>query len=52
MRRQGPVCEPRQLSMKEKERLSRGYIRALAGVPGPEIDIPAPDMYTDAQVMA
>lgn len=46
------VCEPRQLSMKEKERLSRGYIRALAGVLGPEIDIPAPDMYTDAQVMA
>ena len=37
---------------ERKRRISRGYIRALANVLGPEIDIPAPDMYTDARVMA
>lgn len=48
----GVVCDPRRMSKKEKERLSRGYIRALGSVLGPELDIPAPDVYTDAQVMA
>ncbi|MEW5783912.1 MAG: Glu/Leu/Phe/Val dehydrogenase [Bacillota bacterium] len=46
------VCDPRQLSLKEKERVSRGYVRAMGNVLGPETDIPAPDVYTDAQVMA
>lgn len=45
------VCDPRQMSLKEKERVSRGYIRAMGSILGPEIDIPAPDVYTDAQVM-
>jgi glutamate dehydrogenase len=46
------VCDPRKLSLKEKERVSRGYVRAMGSVLGPETDIPAPDVYTDAQVMA
>ncbi len=48
----GVICDPRNMSLKEKERVSRGYIRAMANFLGPEIDIPAPDVYTDAQVMA
>ncbi|MCD6321130.1 hypothetical protein J7L84_02660, partial [Candidatus Bipolaricaulota bacterium] len=34
------------------ERLSRGYIRALGHYIGPEIDVPAPDVYTNPQIMA
>ncbi len=48
----GVVCNPKEMSKGELERLSRGYIRALAHYIGPEIDVPAPDVYTDAQVMA
>ena len=48
----GVVCHPKELSPGELERLSRGYIRAVAPIVGPEIDIPAPDVYTNAQVMA
>jgi len=48
----GVVCDPRKLSRKELERLSRGYIRAIASSIGSKIDIPAPDVYTNAQVMA
>lgn len=46
------VCDPRQMSLREKEKVSRSYIRALGTILGPETDIPAPDVYTDAQVMA
>jgi glutamate dehydrogenase len=46
------VCDSRKLSLKEKERVSRGYVRAMGEILGPETDIPAPDLYTDAQVMA
>lgn len=46
------VCDPREMSQGELERLSRGYVRALREVMGPEQDIPAPDLYTDAQIMA
>ncbi|MBO8141319.1 MAG: Glu/Leu/Phe/Val dehydrogenase [Firmicutes bacterium] len=48
----GVVCNPKALSRGELERLSRGYVRAIAPIIGPERDIPAPDVYTDAQVMA
>ncbi len=48
----GVIVNPRELSAHELERLSRGYIRALADVIGPEIDIPAPDVYTDPTIMA
>lgn len=45
-------CNPKELSRGELERLSRGYIRAVAQIIGPEKDIPAPDVYTNPQVMA
>jgi glutamate dehydrogenase (NADP+) len=42
---------PRELSRAELERLSRAYVHAFARVIGPERDIPAPDVYTNALVM-
>jgi glutamate dehydrogenase (NAD(P)+) len=48
----GVVCNPKEMSRGELERLSRGYIRALGHYIGPQIDIPAPDVYTNPQVMA
>jgi len=48
----GVVCNPKELSASELERLSRGYIRALGHYIGPEIDVPAPDVYTTPQIMA
>lgn len=48
----GVICNPKKLSKGELERLSRGYIRAIAPIVGPEKDIPAPDVYTNPQVMA
>ena len=48
----GVVCNPKELSPGELERLSRGYIRALGHYVGPETDISAPDVYTTPQIMA
>jgi glutamate dehydrogenase (NADP+) len=48
----GVVVNPKELSHNELERLSRGYIRQLADVIGPDVDIPAPDVYTNEQIMA
>src|SRR6476469_5702350 len=48
----GVVCDPKKLSMGEKERLTRRYTAELLPVIGPNHDIPAPDVGTDAQVMA
>ena len=48
----GVVCNPKELSEGELERLSRGFIRAIADVLGPEVDVPAPDVYTTPQIMA
>lgn len=48
----GVICNPKQMSAGELERLSRAYVRALAGVIGPEQDVPAPDVYTTPQIMA
>ena len=48
----GVVCNPKRLSKGELERLSRGYIRAIVDVIGPDKDIPAPDVYTNPQIMA
>ncbi len=45
-------CNPKVLSEDELERLSRGYIQQVAQIVGPEKDIPAPDVYTNPQVMA
>ncbi|MBE1556390.1 Glu/Leu/Phe/Val family dehydrogenase [Sporosarcina limicola] len=46
------ICDPREMSMGELESLSRGYVRALSQVMGPAKDIPAPDVFTNAQIMA
>jgi glutamate dehydrogenase len=48
----GIVCDPRTMSMAELERLSRGYVRAISQIVGPTKDIPAPDVYTNSQIMA
>jgi len=48
----GVVCNPKELSLGELERLSRGYSRAISDFIGPRIDIPAPDVYTDSRTMA
>lgn len=43
--------DPRSLSRSELERLSRAYVRAFASMIGPDRDIPAPDVYTNAMIM-
>jgi len=43
--------DPRKLSKTELERLSRAYMQAFARVVGPDRDIPAPDVYTNAMIM-
>lgn len=48
----GIVCNPRKLSMGEKERLTRRFTAEVMPIIGPSQDIPAPDAGTDAQVMA
>lgn len=48
----GIICDPRRMSFDELERLSRGYVRAVSQIVGPTKDIPAPDMYTNSQIMA
>ncbi|UTL72458.1 glutamate dehydrogenase [Bacillus halotolerans] len=48
----GIICEPRTMSFGELERLSRGYVRAISQLVGPTKDIPAPDVYTNSQIMA
>ncbi|MBN1614874.1 MAG: Glu/Leu/Phe/Val dehydrogenase [Deltaproteobacteria bacterium] len=48
----GVVCNPKEMSMGELERLSRTYIDEVAHIIGPEKDIPAPDVYTNPQIMA
>lgn len=47
----GVICDPAELSERELEELSRGYIRLLAPVMGPELDIPAPDVNTNPRIM-
>ncbi|MEM4165277.1 MAG: Glu/Leu/Phe/Val dehydrogenase [Nitrososphaerales archaeon] len=48
----GVICNPKEMSRSEKERLTRRYTSMIAPLMGPYIDIPAPDVYTDAQTMA
>ncbi|NEO86386.1 MAG: Glu/Leu/Phe/Val dehydrogenase [Spirulina sp. SIO3F2] len=47
----GITLNPKELSRAELERLSRGYIDAIADFIGPDVDILAPDMYTNAMIM-
>ena len=48
----GIICDPRDMSFRELERLSRGYVRAISQIVGPSKDIPAPDVFTNSQIMA
>ncbi|WP_100372671.1 Glu/Leu/Phe/Val family dehydrogenase [Bacillus sp. FJAT-45037] len=48
----GIICDPRDMSFRELERLSRGYVRAISQIVGPTKDIPAPDVFTNSQIMA
>jgi len=48
----GIICDPKQLSRNELERLTRRFAYEISDFIGPDRDIPAPDVYTDAQVMA
>jgi glutamate dehydrogenase (NAD(P)+) len=48
----GVACDPAALSARELERLTRRFTAELAGIIGPERDIPAPDLGADARVMA
>jgi glutamate dehydrogenase (NAD(P)+) len=48
----GVICDPRDLSQTELERLSRAYIRQVGRIIGLEKDVPAPDVYTNPQIMA
>ena len=48
----GIICNPKEMSQTELERLSRAYIRAIHPFIGPEKDVPAPDVYTTPQIMA
>jgi len=47
----GVICNPKEMSIGELERLSREYIRAVYQFIGPDKDIPAPDVYTTPQIM-
>ncbi len=47
----GITLNPKELSKFELERLSRGYVDAIADFIGPDIDIPAPDVYTNPMIM-
>ena len=48
----GVICNPKEMSPGELERLSRAYIRAIYHLIGPDKDVPAPDVYTNPQIMA
>ena len=48
----GVVCNPKEMSQRELERLSRAYIRQVGRIIGEEVDVPAPDVYTNPQIMA
>jgi len=47
----GVICDPRKLSKRELERVTRRFTYEIRDIIGSEVDIPAPDMNTDAQVM-
>jgi len=48
----GVICNPKEMSRGEKERLTRRYTSMIFDFIGPYRDVPAPDVYTDAQTMA
>ena len=48
----GVICDPRELSIGELERITRRYTAAIMDILGPDRDVPAPDMNTNEQTMA
>ncbi len=48
----GIICSPKELSKGELERVSRAYIQAVWQFIGPDIDVPAPDVYTTPEIMS
>jgi len=48
----GVICDPKALSLRELENLTRRYTSEISIIIGPEKDIPAPDVYTTPQIMA
>jgi len=48
----GVICDPKAMSKTELEHLTRRYASEISLIIGPEIDIPAPDVYTDSQTMS
>ena len=48
----GVICDPKELSLREVERLTRRYTTEISLLIGPDSDIPAPDVNTNAQTMA
>lgn len=48
----GVTVDPKTLSARELEELSRGWVRAMYKYLGPEVDVPAPDVYTTPKIMA
>jgi glutamate dehydrogenase (NAD(P)+) len=48
----GVICDPKRMSTKEKEAVTRRYTAMIADFIGPYRDVPAPDVYTDSQTMS
>jgi glutamate dehydrogenase/leucine dehydrogenase len=48
----GVIVDPKKLSKRELEELSRGYVREIFPLIGPDLDVPAPDVNTNPQIMA
>lgn len=48
----GIICNPKEMSKAENERMTRRYASEISIIIGPEKDIPAPDVYTDGQTMS
>src|SRR5450755_2786443 len=48
----GVICDPKRMSKSELERMTRRFTAEILPIIGPDIDIPAPDVYTDSQTMA
>ena len=48
----GVICNPKEMSRGELERVSRTYVDRVWQIIGPEKDVPAPDVYTNPQIMA
>ena len=47
----GVICNPKDMSEKELERMTRAFVQRISPLIGPQVDIPAPDVYTNAKVM-